>query len=82
MIVALMGLGFMQMSTAFADDANYPPSVQGGSAAVGGVKVGDSGLGESLAATGFNGTVLWAGIAVLLLGVALVAFSRRRSSHR
>jgi len=80
-LVSLLTLAFSQMSSAFAA-GSYPPAVQGSSSSVAGVKVGDSGLSGGLAATGFDATMLWAGIAVLLLGVVLVAVTRHRSTSR
>ena len=86
-VASLFALLFIQLAPAWADDATYPPAVQGrGTTGVGGVKAGESGLqgtgSGGLAHTGFDGTVLWAAIAILVLGVALIVASRRRMATR
>jgi LPXTG-motif cell wall-anchored protein len=79
-VLALMG-------PAAADDPNYPPAIgPGGDTAVLGTKVGSnaaqSGTSQGgLPHTGFESTALWLGVAVLLLGIALVFAARRRNSH-
>jgi len=88
---ALLAAVFGAMTTllvapAWADDANYPPNVQGSGTGVEGVKAGtDAGTGlqgdaftGGLANTGFQLNLLLGGIALLLVGILLVFIVRRR----
>lgn len=73
----VIGLFLLTVTPAWA--GNYPPGGTGGTE-VGGVKsgqLGGSGVGSGLANTGFDLTVLWIGLAVLAVGVVLLASSRR-----
>ena len=65
------------LTPAWADDPNYPPGVSGDGAGVAGVKSGVLN-GSGLPHTGVDLTVLWVGLAVLLLGMVLLATTRRR----
>ena len=62
--------------------ANYPPSNVGGTG-VAGTKSGILNGGSTLPQTGgFDFTILWLGLAVLLMGVVLMATTYRRTgSH-
>lgn len=75
---AVVALLLMPSTAAWAEDGNYPPGGGVGGTEVGGVQSG--GLqGGGLPHTGFDFTVLWIGLAVLLLGLTLVATTRRRA---
>lgn len=74
----MVGLFLLTITPAWA--GNYPPGGTGGTS-VGGVKsgpLGGSGAG-GLANTGFDLTVLWIGLVVLALGLALLATTHRLS---
>jgi LPXTG-motif cell wall-anchored protein len=65
-----------------AADATYPPSGGEPTTSVQNVKsgVGD-GVGSGLASTGFDPAFVVVGLAVLVVGIALVLVSRRRRAH-
>ena len=82
-VVASLSLTFVGVlalvAPASADDAKYPPSIGPGGTAVEGTKNGVAGTG--LPHTGFQPGFLWIGVALLVLGVAMVVLARRRNSH-
>ncbi len=66
-----------------ADDAAYPPAVQGSGSGVSGVGTGAEAANGSaqggLAHTGFEMGIAGVALTLLVLGVALLVVSRRRS---
>jgi hypothetical protein len=77
LLASVIGTLLVSMTPAWAE-GNYPPGAVGGTE-VGGVKSGTI-SGSGLPHTGFDFTVLWVGLTVLLLGILLLATTRRRGA--